>query len=76
MRKHCKNFYKQAWTRDKSALCDTIKVQSFFSTARLQKYFIVKYNALANAENLDIEDIVERRLAKFRTTQEIIKKEL
>jgi hypothetical protein len=25
---------------------------------------------------LNIEDIVERRLAKFRTTQEIIKKEL
>jgi hypothetical protein len=57
-------------------LYDTVRVQSFFRTRGLQKYFIIKYNIVVNAENLGVEAIVDRRLAKFKLTQEIIEKEL
>lgn len=69
MRKHCKNNHQQAWTGDKSVLCDTVKVQSFFRTGGLQKYFIVEYDAVVNAEEMAVEGIVEQRLAEFKLTQ-------
>ena len=41
MRRHCKKSHQQAWTGDKSLLYEAVKVQSFFRTGGLQKYFIV-----------------------------------
>jgi hypothetical protein len=57
-------------------LYNTVQVQSFFRTRELQKYFIIKYNTVINVENLGVEATVDRQLAKFKLTQEIIKKEL
>jgi hypothetical protein len=76
MRMHCKKNHQQAWTGDKSILYDTLQVQSFFRTGGLQKYFIVEYDAVVDAENLGVEATVDCRLAEFKLTQEIIEKEL
>ena len=50
---HCKKEHKQAQTRDKSLLYNTIKVQSFFCTSRLQKYFRVNQDKVEDAETVD-----------------------
>jgi ribosome-associated protein YbcJ (S4-like RNA binding protein) len=42
MRVHCKTKnHEQPWTGNKSALHEFVKVQTFFSSGGLQKYFIV-----------------------------------
>jgi hypothetical protein len=41
MRMHCKKNHQQSWTDDKSALYNSVKVQTFFSSGGLQKYFLV-----------------------------------
>jgi hypothetical protein len=74
MRKHCKNIHQQAWAGDKSVLYDAVKVQTIFRTGGLQKYFIVEYDEVVHAENMDVERTVEGRLAEFKVTQEIVKK--
>ena len=76
MRKHCKNIHQQAWARDKSVLYDAVKVQTIFRMGGLQKYFIVEYDGVVNAEDMDVELTVEGRLAEFKVTQEIVEKEL
>ncbi|KAF2621062.1 hypothetical protein BU25DRAFT_416411 [Macroventuria anomochaeta] len=42
MRMHCKKDHQQAWKGDTSQLYSIVKVQSFFSTGGLQKYFKVR----------------------------------
>jgi hypothetical protein len=42
IRMHCKKNHNQAWKGDTSQLYSTIKVQSFFRTDGLQKYFRIR----------------------------------
>jgi hypothetical protein len=55
---HCKKAYQQAWTGDKSLLYNTIKVQSFYRTGGLQRYFVVNLAVARNAQNDDVEAAV------------------
>jgi hypothetical protein len=73
---HCKKEHKQSWTGDKSILYNTVKVQSFFRTSRLQKYFRVNWDKVEDAETLDKERRLKARLAKFKLIQELIEKDL
>jgi hypothetical protein len=76
LRMHCKKEHKQAWTGDKSILYDTLKVQSFFRTSGLQRYFRVNWDEVEDAETLDEERKLEGRLAEFKLTQELVEKDL
>jgi hypothetical protein len=58
MRIHCKKNHQQVWKGEKSLLYNTVKVQSFFRSRRLQKYFIIKVGAAGNRENLDQNQVV------------------
>jgi hypothetical protein len=57
IRVHCKKHHGLAWVGDKSQLYSI--VQTFFSGGGLQKYFLVEYDAILNAENLDVDDTVQ-----------------
>lgn len=58
MRRHCKKNHQQAWIGEKSLLYKSVKVQSFFRTRGLQKYFIVNLVDNGNAENNKVENTV------------------
>ncbi|KAL1640171.1 hypothetical protein SLS61_010262, partial [Didymella pomorum] len=76
MRMYCKKTHQQAWVGEKSLLYKTVKVQSFFRTGGLQKYFIVNLVDAGNTENDEVENIVQAQLAEYRSTQQEIEEEL
>ncbi|RAQ98931.1 recq family helicase [Stemphylium lycopersici] len=76
VRMHCKKHHQQAWTGDKSLLYNTVKVQSFFRTGGLQKYFVVQVAEAQNAEDVDVKVAVQRQLAEYRLTQQEVEEEL
>jgi hypothetical protein len=76
MRRHCKKDHQQAWVGEKSSLYCLVKVQSFFCTGRLQKYFIVDLADARGVEKIGVEDRVQAQLAEYELTQQEIEKEL
>ena len=76
MRKHCKKDHQKAWVGEKSLLSKTVKVQSFFRTGGLQKYFIVKTAEAENTQDVNVEVAVQRQLAEYKLTQREVKQEL
>jgi hypothetical protein len=76
IRMHCKNNHQQAWTREKSLLVDSVKVQTLFRTGGLQKYFDVATYDAADQENTVVEEIVAEQLAEYQSTQQQIQEEL
>ena len=57
-------------------LYKTVKVQSFFRTGGLQKYFIVNLVDAGNTENDGVENVVQAQLAEYKLTQQEIEEEL
>jgi truncated hemoglobin YjbI len=57
-------------------LYDCIKVQTFFRTGGLQKYFVVNLGEVEDKENLGDKRRLKRRLAEFQLTQESVKQDL
>jgi hypothetical protein len=76
MRMHCKKKHQQAWTGDRSLLYSSVKVQSFFRTGGLQRYFIVDPAEGRDVENTRVGDCVQAQLAEYKLTQQEVKKEL
>jgi superfamily II DNA helicase RecQ len=66
MKTHCKKSHELSWTGEKSALYDSVKVQSFFSSGGLQKYFIVGLDAAENGEKLDQDQVAQQQLGAWR----------
>jgi hypothetical protein len=50
---HYRKNHQQAWTGDKSVLYESVKVQTFFSSKGLQRYFIINLGVSEKEENLD-----------------------
>ncbi|KAJ4329600.1 hypothetical protein N0V87_010726, partial [Didymella glomerata] len=76
MRMHCKKVHQQAWVGEKSLLYKFVKVQSFFRTGGLQKYFIVDLVDAGSSENAQVENVVQAQLAEYKLTQQEIEEEL
>ena len=76
MRIHCNKNHQQAWIGEKSLLYNTVKVQSFFRSGGLQKYFIVDLADVQNAENAGVENTVPGLLAEYKLTQQEVQEEL
>ena len=53
-----------------------MKVQSFFRTGGLQKYFVVELDEVQDAETTGDDRRLEGRLAEFKLTQELVNQEL
>ncbi|KAF3037094.1 hypothetical protein E8E12_005610 [Didymella heteroderae] len=76
MRMHCKKDHQQAWAGRKSLLYKTVKVQTFFRTGGLQKYFLVDFVDAGNAEDAAVKTRVQAQLAEYKVTQQEIEEEL
>lgn len=50
MRMHLKRNHQQAWKGEKSALFDSVKVQTFFRSGGLQKYILVDLSVGKNGQ--------------------------
>lgn len=76
MRIHCNKTHQQAWIGEKSLLYNTVKVQSFFRSGGLQKYFIVDLADAQINENAGVENIVSGLLAEYELIQQEVEEEL
>ena len=76
MRMHCKKNHQQAWLGEKSLLYKAVKVQSFFRSGGLQKYFIVDLVDAQIVENAGVENIVSGLLAEYELIQQEVEEEL
>jgi superfamily II DNA helicase RecQ len=70
LRIHCKEKHKLRWSKNRDGLFDQVKVQTFFRTAGLQRYFIV--NALSSNAPVSLQqkEEVERLLGEWKTTKQ------
>jgi hypothetical protein len=59
IKKHCYKSHELSWTGDKSTLYKSVKVQTFFKSGGLQKYFIINLGEVENEENLDPNQVVQ-----------------
>jgi hypothetical protein len=76
LRMHCRKNHQQAWTGDKSVLYESVKVQTFFSSGGLQRYFIVDLGVSENEENLDRNQIVENQLNTWLEVREQLNEDM
>jgi hypothetical protein len=65
LRIHCKKKHEQSWTGDKSVLYQSVKVQTFFSSGGLQRYFIVELDGVGNGQDLDQNHVVDQQLSTW-----------
>jgi hypothetical protein len=68
---HTKKHHNIAWKGDTSTLYKRVKVQTFFRTGGLQRYFVVRAADSSNAlaVSREVADVVEERLAEWQLTQ-------
>jgi superfamily II DNA helicase RecQ len=76
MRMHLKKNHEQAWKGEKSTLFDSVKVQTFFRSGGLQKYFLVDLGVGENGEKLDQNEIVRQQLSKWHEVRQELEKEM
>jgi hypothetical protein len=76
LRKHLKKNHQQAWKSDKSEFYESVKVQTFFRSGGLQKYFIVKPGGEDNSETLDRDQVVERQLSTWLEARKQLEKDM
>ena len=57
-------------------LYNTVKVQSFFCSGGLQKYFIVDLADAQIDENAGVENVVPGLFAEYKLTQQEVEEEL
>lgn len=76
MRMHCKKDHQQSWIGDKSALYESIEVQTFFSGGGLQKYFVVDLGVGQNAKKSDLEQVVQQQLSDFQKVRKQIEDDM
>ncbi len=70
LRKYYKKEHQQAQKGDTRALYKDIKVQSFFRTRGLQKYFIINLDVVENREKLDPNYIIQQQLDHYKKVRQ------
>jgi hypothetical protein len=71
LRIYAKKHHNIAWKGDTSTLYKRVKVQTFFRTGGLQRYFVVRAADSRNALDVsrEVADVVKERLAEWQLTQ-------
>jgi hypothetical protein len=57
-------------------LYNSVKVQSFFCSGGLQKYFIVEVSVVENRVDLDLNQVVEEQLNAWHRVQKQLKEDI
>jgi hypothetical protein len=79
MKTYCRIEHQLSWTGGKSALYSSVKVQTFFSSGGLQRYFIVDLGVEVNIENgerLDPNPVVLQQLSDFEKVRKEIEDDM
>ena len=78
LRMHVKGEHAVAWKGNTAALYRRVKVQTFFCTSGLQRYFVVNTtNGNDNTPSMlrEVADVVSERLAEWKRTKDAHKEE-
>lgn len=72
LQKHCKKEHKQPWKGDTETLFNNVKVQTFFQTPGLQRYFVVNEPTSNFSVSIPREqqEEVDRMLEEWKNTQQ------
>jgi hypothetical protein len=76
IRKHCKKRHQQPWTSEKIELFHSVKVQTFFCSGGLQKYFIVQSGVAENRQDLDQNHVVEEQLSTWHDVRKQLEEDI
>lgn len=76
LRIHLKKKHKQVWKSQKHELFQSVKVQTFFSSGGLQKYFIVDLVEGENREKLDLNQVVQQQLSDYQKVRKEIEDDM
>jgi hypothetical protein len=76
MRIHSKKPNQQAWKGKVSELFRSVKVQTFFSSGGLQKYFIVRSGVAENGQDSDPNHVVEQQLSTWRGVRKQLEEDM
>jgi hypothetical protein len=66
MRKHCKKTHELLWIGDKSSLFTLVKVQTFFNSRGLRKYFVVNVDAEINRGSGQQQSVDKQQLNNYK----------
>lgn len=73
---HLKKEHQQAWKGEKSALYESVKVQTFFNGGGLQRYFVVDLDEDGNGEKLDENLVVTQQLDAWREVRKQLEEDM
>lgn len=76
IRIHCRKEHDQRWAEDTHLLYKAVKAQTFFRTAGMQRYWIVEAAEAGDVENAHVDVTVQRQLAAYKLTQQLVESEL
>jgi hypothetical protein len=76
MKKHYNKSHKLSWTGDKSALYKSVKVQMFFRSRELQKYFTVRVRVGENEERSDPNQVDQQQLSDYQKVRKGIEDDM
>jgi hypothetical protein len=66
MRKHCKKTHELLWISDKSSLFTLVKVQTFFNSGGLRKYFVVNVDAEIDRGSGQQQSVNKQQLNNYK----------
>jgi predicted AlkP superfamily phosphohydrolase/phosphomutase len=76
MKKHYYKLHDLSWTGNKNLLYKSIKVQTFFSSGGLQKYFIINLDDREDREDgekIDQNQVILQQLSDYQKVRKEIK---
>lgn len=76
MKTHCREIHERSWAGDKDVLFRNVKVQAFFSSGGLQKYFIVDFSDGENEENSHPDHIAVQQLNAWKSTRVLLEEDM
>jgi len=76
MRVHLKKEHQQGWKGEKSDKFESVKVQTFFNSGGLQKYFIVNTDSEENGEKIDQDQVVQQQLSGWKNVREQLEEDM
>jgi hypothetical protein len=79
MKKHCYKLHNLSWTGNKNLLYKSVKVQTFFSSGGLQKYFIIDLDDgedREDREKINQNQVILQQLSDYQKVRKEIKDDI
>jgi hypothetical protein len=76
MKTHCREIHELSWAGDKDVLFRNVKVQAFFNSGGLQKYFIVNLSVGEIEEKSRLDNVATQQLNAWKSTRILLEEDL